>query len=35
MQDTFGKYLPERAVGFNMELIRENGVHLKIVNQKG
>jgi len=34
MQDTLQKYLPERAVSLSMELIKENGVHLKIVNQR-
>ena len=34
MQDTLEKYLPERAVSLSIELIKENGVHLKIVNQR-
>ncbi|MCM4168462.1 Protein SprT [Arenibacter antarcticus] len=34
MQETLEKYLPERAVGLCLELIKENDVNLKIVNQR-
>ena len=34
MRDTLEKYLPERAVGLSIALIKENGVHLKIVDQR-
>ncbi len=34
MDDVLKKYLPERAVTPCLELIRETGVHLKIVNQR-
>lgn len=34
MQDTLNKYLPERAVPFCFDLIKENRVHLKIVNER-
>ena len=34
MNETLQKYLPERAVESCFELIRENGVHLKIVNER-
>lgn len=34
MQKTLEKYLPERAVGLCIELIKENYVNLKIVNQR-
>ena len=34
MHTTLEKYLPERAVVPCLELIQENGVHLKIVNQR-
>ncbi|WP_291867119.1 SprT-like domain-containing protein [Maribacter sp.] len=34
MERTLIKYLPERAVGMCLELIKVNGVHLKIVNER-
>ncbi len=34
MDDILKKYLPDRAVGPCLVLIRETGVHLKIVNQR-
>ncbi len=34
MHDILQKYLPERAVGPCLELIRHSGVHLKIVKQR-
>ncbi|WP_289644950.1 SprT-like domain-containing protein [Maribacter aestuarii] len=34
MQDTLHKYLPERAVQLCFDLIKENKVHLKIVNER-
>jgi len=34
MQQTLEKYIPERAVGLCMELIKENFVNLKIVDQR-
>lgn len=34
MSDTLLKYLPEHAVNLCFELIKTNGVHLKIVNER-
>ena len=34
MQEILGKYLPERAVSPCFELIKANGVHLKVVNER-
>lgn len=34
MREILQKYLPERAVDPSFELIRENGVYLKIVNER-
>ncbi len=34
MQSTLEKYLPERAISPCLDLIKDNGVHLKIVNQR-
>jgi len=34
MNDILKKYLPERAVEPSLQLIRETGVHLKIVNER-
>ena len=34
MQQTLAKYLPELAIGPCFELIKESGVHLKIVNER-
>lgn len=34
MQQTLTKYLPERAIPFCFDLIKENKVHLKIVNER-
>lgn len=34
MDDVLKKYVPERAVSSCMELIKINGVHLKIVNER-
>ncbi|MDX1327094.1 MAG: SprT-like domain-containing protein, partial [Arenibacter sp.] len=34
MQETLGKYIPERAVGLCMQLIKENHINLKIVNER-
>lgn len=34
MQNTLTKYLPERAVPLCFELIKDNGVHLKVVNER-
>lgn len=34
MTDILSKYLPERAVTTCFELIRQNGVHLKVVNER-
>ena len=34
MSDVLSKYLPEHAVAFCFELIKNNNVHLKIVNER-
>ncbi|THD69886.1 sprT domain-containing protein [Robertkochia marina] len=34
MQEILGKYLPERAVSPCFELIKANGVHLRVVNER-
>ena len=34
MEETLGKYLPERSVPSVFELIKANNVHLKIVNER-
>lgn len=34
MEEVLGKYLPERAISACLELIKINGVHLKIVNER-
>mgnify|MGYP000215176254 FL=1 len=34
MDNILEKYLPERAVASCLELVRETGVHLKIVNER-
>ena len=34
MEEILGKYLPERSVPPCLQLIKDNGVHLKIVNER-
>ncbi len=34
MEQVLGKYLPERSVDLCLQLIKVNGVHLKIVNER-